>query len=189
MFQVKVSAAVLHAASLFLADPEENPTNPAYAHAIIDRTVVATDGRTMFVANPAEVVITGANPRPFLLPFRAILGLSEERGPVTFMVTESAVMDEQGQIHAIPPGNIVEWRRVYPEQTSGELANFNLVYLDRCVRANVLLGSPADRAGVTKIHHNGDSTTLIELHDRRGHAVIMPMRSDRFNQPYEAFTV
>src|SRR5579872_4415134 len=132
MFQVKCPAAFLRAAWLFVKkdDAGGSTLNPAYAHVILDRTLVATDGHTMIIFNPEKVQISGDDARPCLLPLSLLEALGDLKGDVTLYIDPAA---GKGMVHTgytfdLAHGRVVDWRRVYPAELSGEHAQYNLAY-------------------------------------------------------------
>src|SRR5574337_585784 len=101
MMTVTVAADVLRAALLFTkSDPIYGSTlRDEYQHIILDRTIIATDGHTMFVANPGEVLIDGT-PRPVLLARGFVEHIAKGEDAVTFMVGKQA-MDAEGNLYPL----------------------------------------------------------------------------------------
>ncbi|MDE2104947.1 MAG: hypothetical protein KGL39_47355 [Patescibacteria group bacterium] len=69
-----------------------------------------------------------------------------------------------------------EWRRLVPDQVSGELATFNAEYLHDCAKARKILGG--GYPGIFPIHYNGDAGTPIMLRSDVM-LILMPVRADR----------
>ena len=190
MITVTVAADILRAALIYTKqdDLAGSTLREEYQHLILDHTIVATDGHTMFIANPGEVKIEGT-PRAVLLPRGFIEHIAKGAEPVTFMVGKQA-MDAEGNLYPIPKGDIVDWRKVYPRHTNGGTSQYNLVYLHRAVRANIELGARADAtAGEIPVHHNGSAgPCVLELHNRRAHVIVNHRYSNRDNG-YQPFNV
>lgn len=186
MMTVTVAADVLRAALLFTkSDPVYGSTlRDEYQHVILDRTIVATDGHTMFVANPGEVLIEGAA-RPVLLHRGFVEHIAKGDEAVTFMVGKQA-MDGEGNLYPLPAGEIVNWRKIYPRTTNGGASQYNLLYLNRIIQANIELGARADlTAGIVHVYHNGTAGPAVaELHNRRGHVLC----NHRLDNSCDTFT-
>lgn len=174
MITVTVAPEILRAALLFTkTDALMGSTmRDEYRHIILDQTIVASDGHTMFVANPREVKIEGT-PRPVLLHRGFVEHVAMSEDLVTFMIGKQA-MDAEGNLYPLAEGVVVNWRKVYPRYTNGATSQYNLLYLHRAVRANVELGAkPGAPAGEIHVHHNGTSgPCVLELHDRRAHVIV-----------------
>lgn len=176
MLTVTVAADILRAALLFTRSELGlgSMLRDEYQHVILDQTIVATDGHTMFIANPGEVKLEG-KPRAVLLHHGFVEHIIQDAGRdlVTFMIGKQA-MDAEGNLYPLPVGEIVNWRKVYPRHTNGGTSQYNLLYLHRAVRANVELGAPlGEQAGKIHVHHNGTSGPCVaELHGRRAHVLF-----------------
>lgn len=72
-------------------------------------------------------------------------------------------------------GKFPEWERIVPASPSGELAQFNVMYLADAAKAAALLRGGV--AGYISIGHNGTSPALVNL-SADAFAAIMPMRGD-----------
>ena len=192
MMTVTVAADILRAALLFTKtdDTLGSTLREEYRHVILDRTIVATDGHTMFIANPGEVLISGT-PRAVLLhhTFVEKLIARADEPSVTFMVGKE-VMDEMGALYPLAEGEIVDWRKVYPRTTNGGTSQYNLLYLHRAIRANVDLGAPPGLdAGNIHVHHNGTAgPAVLELHKSRAH-VLCQYRIDNSGDTFSPFNV
>lgn len=192
MFQVKFNAKWLRAAWLFVGKAGAT-SNPAYAHVIVDRTLVATDGRAMLVVNPAEVGISGNGAAPFLLPRWTLEALGDLQGEVTFYIdlANGKGLADTGHTFDLPRDKIVNWRRAYPQRTTGEHAQYNLAYLDRCVRANELLGEDDYCAGASlEIQPNGqDGPGIVVLREGSAHVIVNYMYTRNHSQPFNRFNL
>lgn len=193
MMIVTVAADILRAALLYTRSEFGLGSNlrDEYRHVILDRTIVATDGHTMFIANPGEVKIEGGPARALLLHHGLVEKLghtAEDGGMVTFMVGKQ-IMDAEGNLYPIETGEIVNWRKVYPRHPNGGTSQYNLLYLNRAVRANIELGAPVgEQAGKIHVHHNGTSGPCVaELHNRRAH-VLFQYFADK-NEEFVPFNV
>ena len=93
-------------------------------------------------------------------------------------VVDSMTITGKGKIHITPvDGKFPDINRVIPQETSGEIANFNYEYLLACQKANEEF---LDRKNVyIKMQHNGQSGAKFESEDEDGNklvGVVMPVR-------------
>jgi len=74
-----------------------------------------------------------------------------------------------------PTGVYPDYLRVIPQETSGEVGQFDAEYLYAFAQVNKALG--ANNPGLVKIDHNGErGAALVHLPDDKFVGVIMPMR-------------
>jgi DNA polymerase-3 subunit beta len=73
-------------------------------------------------------------------------------------------------------GRFPDWRRVLPAKISGEVAQFNPVYLGDIGKAYKLLNPGAENINAT-IAHNGNSVSLFTLDDDNFIGLIMPYKT------------
>lgn len=90
--------------------------------------------------------------------------------PVTIRQNETAVNGFSVD------GRFPDWRRVIPSQVSGEVAQFNPIYLGDIGKAYLLLNPKANYINAT-ISHNGYSTAMFTLDDDNFLGLIMPFRT------------
>ena len=82
-------------------------------------------------------------------------------------------------------GTFPDWRRVVPKETSGEIAQFNPVYIGDFAKIAKILGGKKDAPVI--ISHNGGGPSLVSFGDDiDGIACIMPIRDKGrgVNAPY-----
>jgi hypothetical protein len=74
-------------------------------------------------------------------------------------------------------GKFPEYEHLVPAKVSGELAQFNALYVADCAKARKLLGYDDAGIGYVFIAHNGTSGAYIRL-GANALAVVMPMRGE-----------
>jgi DNA polymerase-3 subunit beta len=74
-------------------------------------------------------------------------------------------------------GKFPEWERIVPQTVSGEVSQFNVLYLADAAKAAALLKGGCGVAGYISVGHNGTSAALVNL-SSDAFAAIMPMRGD-----------
>jgi hypothetical protein len=183
MFTLTVRPDILRAALLFTKERGQGSgLREEYDHLILDRTIVATNGHTMFIANPSEVCLTGPGTTPVFLGKDLIGELLDgvaDNEPVSCFIDarSRSALTSMGKRFELPMGLFVDWRKVYPRHINGATTDYSLFYLAKVTHANLLLGAKEGiLAGQSKVHHNGSQgPCVIELTGNRAHVMIQHM--------------
>lgn len=152
--------------------------------------MVATNGHIMFVAkHDATEQCDVKEFAPFIMPIEAakkalighkFTGTKIEAGSDY----ENRAFHKVNGLEFIPVGaKYPNWRRVIPEQTSGEVSDFCPNYIGTIGKAiKAITGKNA--AG--KIWHNGDKAAIVSLSAKKDcFAIIMPKKVDYFHSDTE----
>jgi hypothetical protein len=83
-------------------------------------------------------------------------------------------------------GKFPDYERIIPMTPSGEVAQFNALYLADCAKAADLLGRTRIKGYVT-VAHNGTSAALVDLGEH-AFAVLMPCRGEPMTCPPDWYT-
>jgi DNA polymerase III subunit beta len=87
--------------------------------------------------------------------------------------------DRVGAILCAPvDGNFPDWRRVVPDELSGETAQFNPAYVADMGKIGVILRGKRKNSLDAHIHHNGEAPAAITFPEiDHAFAVLMPIRA------------
>ena len=182
--QVTVSIPANQFAVLTLFAAVEDKKRPQLTAIFFELTAteyraVATDGailgafRGVFDEPEIESAIT------FLVPSSTIrqLGLRGGLVALTFDtetgLVELAYQNLKTQVFAVDL-QFPAWRRVVPEQVTGEIAQFDGKYLTLLAKAWKALKGPKEPYAVG-IGHNGSRAALLDFNDCRFAGVLMPL--------------
>ena len=142
-------------------------------------TYVATDGHVLGVVS---IPVTGgpSQPQAYIIPRDVV----EKLKYGTLNEAQLSVYEDGKKGRIVHPnfevgfsfigGVYPDWRRVVPEKTSGDVAQFDVELLVQLMKCNKALG--AKWPGRIKLSHNGSSGALVSLVDDRFVGVVMPVR-------------
>ena len=141
-------------------------------------TYVATDGHVLGVVS---IPVTGgpSQPQAYIIPRDVI----EKLKYGTVNEAQLSVYEDGRKGRIVHPnfevgfsfidGRDLDWRRIIPEKTSGETAQFDVDLLVKLMKCNKALGT--NYPGHIKLDHNGSSAARVSLVDDRFVGVVMPI--------------
>ena len=132
--------------------------------------IFATDGRVLFFAHDEDATASRA-----ALVMPPAHKMAKKWMKVGTLELDSTLAKAGNEIADAPEmgRSFPDYRRVMPEQTSGEVAQFNSEYVATMGTIGKVIGCQ-----YPKIYHNGLDPALVDFGDQPAFGVIMPLREN-----------
>lgn len=146
--------------------------------------VVTTNGHVLYVSAPKQAVgIT----EDVILPRDFVEGVVKDakKAEIVTITFDGRALSTATRRAIAVDGRFPDWRCVYPEQLSGEPAQFDKERLMLGAKANKALGVRA--CGGYPVYANGKNGAVGVLAGGAAHFIIMPM-NETIKAPFATFT-
>lgn len=141
--------------------------------------LVSTDGHRMLIVNATHAPEGNPAPGRYILPLFDVKSVKPIRKGIPIVIDilpgnpgKFCLKGKSEISGTCVDGSFPEWRRVTPQETSGEMAHYNFGYVGDFQRIGELLG-----VEFPTIQHNGNSAALINL-GADAFGILMPIRAD-----------